>query len=58
MKRNLDRDLIFPIRDTASAIFMQTKADYLHEAGVINDEERASVYSQAEGWLSPVEQAT
>ncbi len=40
MKRNLDRDIIFPIRDRASAILMRTKADCLYTASVIDDEER------------------
>ncbi len=57
MKRNLDRDLIFPIRDRASAILMQTKADCLRRVGVINDEERKRVHSQAERWLHPVSKA-
>ncbi len=57
MKRNLDRDLIFPIRDRASALLMRTKADCLQEAAIINDEDRTWLYSQAEGWLLPVEQA-
>ncbi len=57
MKRKLDRDLIVPIRDAASAILMQTKAECLHKAGVINEQERTWVYSKPEGWLSPLEQA-
>ncbi len=59
MKRNLDLDLdlIFPIRDRASAIFMQAKADCLHKAAVINNDERNWVYSKAKRWLRPVSKA-
>jgi hypothetical protein len=35
MKRNLNLDLIFPIRDTSSAELMAVKARCLHKAGVI-----------------------
>ncbi len=55
MKRNLDQDIIFPIRDRASAILMRTKADCLHTAG--DDEERNWVHSKAEGCLRPVKEA-
>jgi hypothetical protein len=47
MKRELDLELIFPIKDAPSASFMSLKADYLCKAGVIGERERQSVQSRA-----------
>ena len=38
-------ELIFPIKDAASAALMLIKADCLHKAGVISEGERQWVYS-------------
>ena len=43
----LDLDIIFPIRDAASASFMALKADCLLQAGIIDDRERQQVQSRA-----------
>jgi hypothetical protein len=51
MQRARDSELIFPIKDAASAAFMLIKADYLHKAGVIGEGERQWVYSRARTFL-------
>jgi hypothetical protein len=51
MLRARDSELIFPIKDAASAAVMLIKADCLHNAGVINEEERQWVYSRARTFL-------
>ena len=40
MNWSLDMQLIFPIRDRPSALFMEVKADCLFKAGIIDDRER------------------
>ena len=46
--RKLDLDLIFPIKDAASAWLMSFKADCLHRAGVISERERQAVLAKAQ----------
>ena len=46
MKRAWDIELIFPIKDAASAALMVIKADCLHNAGVISEGEKQWVYSR------------
>jgi hypothetical protein len=52
MERAWDSELIFPIKDAASAALMVIKADCLHNAGVICDEEKQSVHSRARPFLA------
>jgi hypothetical protein len=47
MNRRMDSELIFPIKDAASAALMIIKADCLRNTGVINESERQWVYSKA-----------
>ena len=47
----MDRELIFPIKDAASAALMLIKADCLRKAGVISDGERQWVHSRARTFL-------
>jgi hypothetical protein len=42
-----DGELIFPIKDAASAALMVIKADCRHNAGVISDEEKQWVHFRA-----------
>jgi hypothetical protein len=42
-----DIELIFPIKDVASAALMAIKADCLHKAGIINESEKQLVDSRA-----------
>ena len=51
MLRAQDSELIFPIKDAASAALMLMKADCLHNAGVISEGERQWVYSRARTFL-------
>jgi hypothetical protein len=44
-------ELIFPIKDAASAALMLIKAYCLHKAGVISEGERQWVYSRARTFL-------
>jgi hypothetical protein len=46
MKDALDLELIFPIRDKPSALFMELKADCLLKAGIIDERERRWVHSR------------
>jgi hypothetical protein len=46
-----DRELIFPIKDSASAALMVIKADWLHTAGIIDEAERQLVHSRARKFL-------
>jgi hypothetical protein len=50
MQRAWDIELIFPIKDAASAALMVIKADCLHNAGVISEGEKQWVYSRAYPW--------
>ena len=47
-----DFELIFPIKDAASAALMVIKADCLHNAGVISDGEKQWVHSRARPFLA------
>jgi hypothetical protein len=51
MQRGWDSELIFPIRDAASAALMLIKADFLHTAGVISESDKECVYSRARTFL-------
>lgn len=46
MIRDLDLELIFPIHDGPSALFMELKADCLLKAGIINEQEKQWVASK------------
>jgi hypothetical protein len=46
-----DIELIFPIKDAASAALMTIKADCLHKAGIINEAENQHVHSRARTFL-------
>jgi hypothetical protein len=52
MQRAWDIELIFPIKEAASAALMVIKADCLHNAGVISDGEKQWVYSRAHPFLA------
>lgn len=47
-----DIELKFPIKDAASASLMLIKADCLHKAGIINEDEKRHVHSRARTFLS------
>jgi hypothetical protein len=51
MSRRMDRELIFPIKDAASAALMLIKADCLRKTGVISEGERQRVHSRARTFL-------
>jgi hypothetical protein len=51
MQRARDIEVIFPIKDAASATLMLMKADCLHTAGIINDAEKQYVHSKARTFL-------
>ena len=40
MGRAVDMEVIFPVKDAASAALMAIKADYLHKAGIISEQEK------------------
>ncbi len=42
-----DIEVIFPIKDAASAALMLIKADCLHKAGIINEAEKQYIHSRA-----------
>jgi hypothetical protein len=46
MRDRLDIDLIFPVRDTASAELMRLKADCLYAARIIDAPERRLVHER------------
>ena len=52
MQRPQDIELIFPIKDAASAALMTIKADCLHAAGIINEAEKQWVHSRARTFLA------
>ena len=52
MQRAWDIELIFPIKDAASAALMVIKADCLHKAGIISVAEKQWVYSRARPFLA------
>jgi hypothetical protein len=47
MRRTLDMEAIFPIKDAASAALMAIKADCLQKAGIINEAEKRCVHRTA-----------
>jgi hypothetical protein len=47
MQRSWDSEVIFPIKDVASAALMLTKADCLYKAGIISEAEKQLVDSRA-----------
>ncbi len=47
MQAGRDIEIIFPIKDAASAALMLLKADCLHKAGIINDFEKQYVNFKA-----------
>jgi hypothetical protein len=51
MRRARDNEVIFSIKDAASAALMVIKADCLHKAGVISEGERQWVSSRARTFL-------
>jgi hypothetical protein len=51
MQRARDSELIFPIKDAASAALMLIKADCLHKAGIIDEAEKQYVHSKARTFL-------
>ena len=51
MHRGRDSELIFPIKDAASAALMLIKADCLHTAVIINEAEKQYVHSMARTFL-------
>ena len=51
MRRKLDIDLIFPIKDEVSAWLMCLKAELLFEAGVIDVDEKCIVLAHAAAFL-------
>ena len=52
MRRAWDIELIFPIKDAASAALMLIKADCLDKAGIIREAEKQWVYSRARTFLA------
>jgi hypothetical protein len=46
-------EVIFPIKDAASAALMAVKADSLHRAGVISEQQKQSVDSKIRTFLDP-----
>ena len=52
MQRAWDIELIFPIKDAASAALMLIKADCLHTAGIISEAEKQWVHSRGRTFLA------
>jgi hypothetical protein len=46
-----DIEIIFPIKDAASAALMVIKAECLHNAGIISNREKLWVHSRARPFL-------
>jgi hypothetical protein len=46
MRQNMDLEVIFPIKDSASADLMLRKAEHLYQAGVIGRAERQAVIAR------------
>lgn len=51
MERALDMEVIFPIKDAASAALMAIKAEYLHKVGIISEREKQWVVSRVRTFL-------
>jgi hypothetical protein len=47
MRRDLNMELIFPIRDEPSAWLMSLKAECLYKAGVLSESEKQAVQDRA-----------
>jgi hypothetical protein len=47
MRRDLNMELIFPIRDEPSAWLMSLKAECLYKAGVLSESEKQAVHERA-----------
>ena len=58
MQHAWDIELIFPIKDAASAALMLIKADCLHKAGIIDEAEKQYVHSRARTFLDDVTLST
>jgi hypothetical protein len=56
MRRDLDIDLIFPMKDEVSAWLMCLKAELLFEAGVIDSDEMSAVFERAAAVVDRVSQ--
>ena len=54
MRRDLDIDLIFPMKDDVSAWLMCIKAELLFEAGIIDSNEMSAVLERAAAVLDQV----
>jgi hypothetical protein len=52
MRRTLDMEVIFPIKDAASAALMAIKAEYLHKAGIITEREERWVDARVRTFLN------
>jgi hypothetical protein len=50
-KRSLDLDLVFPMKEGASARLMRLKAELLYRAGIIDRDARALVFWKADAVL-------
>jgi hypothetical protein len=53
MHRQLDMEIIFPIKDAVSAALMAVKADCLRRAGVISEQQKQCVDSKIRTFLDP-----
>ena len=57
MQRARDIEVIFPIKDAASAALMLMKANCLHTAGIINDADKQYVHSKARDDATLIDEA-
>jgi hypothetical protein len=53
MHRELDMEIIFPIKDAGSAALMAVKADCLRRAGIISEQQKQFVESKVRTFLDP-----
>jgi ABC-type sugar transport system ATPase subunit len=53
MHRQLDMEIIFPIKDAVSAALMAVKAGCLRRAGVISEQQKQCVDSKIRTFLDP-----
>ena len=58
MRRGLDIELIFPIKDEASARLMSLKAELLCESGVIDPDDKRAVLVRAAAVLDQTEHSS
>ena len=54
VRRDLDIDLIFPMKDEVSAWLMCVKAELLFDGGIIDDDEMSTVLERAAAVLDQV----